>query len=368
MIDRDEELTDILITDDQEANLLSLEGLLEAPHLNLIRARSGEEALEVVMRSRPALILLDVQMPGMDGFELARLLRGSPRTREIPIIFVTATHREDRFTFQGFESGAVDYLFKPLNAVVVRSKVAVFVDLHRSRMRLERALDEVMAVNHELDSFAHSVAHELHSPARAVVGFGGALLEECRERLSPAERDDLGRVVAAGERMQNLVDGLLSLSQTSRQELKRQEVDLTALARRIDEELRHENPERKVRFEAEEGMLAQGDPQLLYTVLRNLLANAWKYSSGSGGAQVTFRSSALDGERVFCVRDNGAGFDPSQKDRLFGAFQRLHTQSEFAGNGIGLATVQRIVHRHGGRIWAESAVGEGASFHFVLGR
>lgn len=367
MSPKSHEVADILLVDDQVSNLVSLEALLETPNVRLIRALSGEEALQAMLTSRPALVILDVQMPGMDGFEVARLIRGSERTRDIPIMFVTATHREEKFSFQGFDSGAVDYLYKPLNPVVVQSKVRVFVELHHNRMRLERALDELSLINRELESFAYSVSHDLKAPVRSVLGFGSALVEEIAERITPDQRRMLHYIVSAGERMGRMIDGLMVLSRVTRSDLGIQDVDLSRIVQQVAEELRQENPERVVDFRIEAGHIAQGDGKLLELAIRNLLGNAWKFTSKVEKPMIEFGARKDGDQSVYYIKDNGAGFNKEYQNRLFGAFQRLHSQQEFQGTGIGLATVQRIVHRHGGTIWAESEVNQGAVFFFTLG-
>lgn len=356
---------DILLVDDRPENLTSLEGLLESQDLNFIRALSGEEALESTLSHRPALVLLDVQMPDMDGFEVARLLRSTERTREIPIIFVTATHREEKFTFQGFESGAVDYLFKPLNPVVVRSKVKVFVELHRNRMRLERAIQDLSLLNEELRSFSYSVSHDLKAPLRSMLGFTKDVLDE-PDQMNEQQVKKLNRVVAAGERMQRLIDSLLDLSKVTQSEIQRNPVDLTTIVKQLCEELRQEQKDRALEFQVAENVKVVGDKRLLENAMSNLINNAVKFTGKNKSARVEFGVNHKKGRPVFFVRDNGIGFNMKYVDRLFGPFQRLHNEKEFPGSGVGLATVQRIVHRHGGRIWAESEAGESTTFYFTL--
>lgn len=360
------EQTNILLVDDRTENLLSLESTLEEPGLNFVRALSGEQALEATLKHRFALIMLDVQMPGMDGFEVAKLLRGMERTRDIPIIFVTATHREDKFTFQGFESGAVDYLFKPLNAVIVRSKVKVFVDLHRKSTRLERTINELSIVNQELEAFSYSVSHDLRSPVRAILGFTQHLLEDSHVVGNPETLKTLQHVVNAGQRMSRLIDALLDLSHISRMDLQKQRVDISALAKQICEDLRQDMPNRQVDTNITQDLVVEGDRRLLDAALRNLLSNAFKFTGKLENCKIEFGARIENQKHVYYVRDNGAGFDMAYAKRLFGAFQRLHSEKDFQGTGVGLATVQRIIHRHGGRIWAESAPQAGATFYFTL--
>jgi hypothetical protein len=358
--------TDILLVDDTPENLLGLEELLQGPGLNFIKASSGEEALEVTLSARPALILLDVQMPGMDGFEVARLLRSTQRTREIPIIFVTATERDEKFTFKGFESGAVDYLFKPLNPVIVRSKVKVFVELHRNQMRLEKAVRELNYMNKELESFSYSVSHDLRAPLRAILGFSQNVMVQLEKANDIEKVKTLSKAISAAEKMNHLIDGLLDLAQVTGAKIQSGNVNLTDIAHQICQELTQDPVYTKVQVVLGQDVMANGDRRLLESVLRNLIGNAFKYCCKSKNAQVEFGSLKNGKEITYFVRDNGVGFDMKFADRLFGVFQRLHSEKEFSGLGIGLATVQRILHRHGGRIWAESKPNESTCFYFTL--
>jgi len=225
---------------------------------------------------------------------------------------------------------------------------------------------ELEAINNELEAFCHSVSHDLRAPLRAISGFGHALLEDYASRLDDEGKGMLNRVVAASQRMNQLIDALLELSRVTQTEMHREVVDLTSLACTITAELRETQPERAVDVDIEDGLVAQGDARLLHVVLENLLGNAWKFTNKRPRAHIEFRA-VRDGDLcIFFVRDDGAGFDMKRVHKLFGAFQRLHGPDEFEGTGIGLATVKRIVHRHGGRVWAEGAVGEGATFYFTL--
>jgi len=222
------------------------------------------------------------------------------------------------------------------------------------------------SVNHELEAFSYSVSHDLRAPLRAVDGFSRILLDEYADRLDDTGRDRLKRVRAAAQRMATLIDDLLKLSRITRSELKREDIDLSALANEVIEELRKQEPDRIVQCTIEPGVIVWGDHRLLRIVLDNLLGNAWKFTSKRPDARIEFGRQMQNGEPVYFVRDNGAGFDMAYAEKLFGAFQRLHDASEFPGTGIGLATVQRIIHKHGGRIWAEGAVEQGATFYFTL--
>lgn len=233
------------------------------------------------------------------------------------------------------------------------------------RKRAERAVQEL---NRELEAFSYSVSHDLRAPLRAVVGFSQALMEDHGERLDEDGRRLVERIVAGGRRMGRLIDDLLSFSRLSRAQLRRQPVDLSALAREVERGLREAEPGREAKIMVAEGLSAQGDPALLRVVLENLIGNAWKFTAKNERARIEIGvAPAFNGDRpTFFVRDDGAGFDMEYADKLFAPFQRLHPTDEFDGTGIGLATVHRIIQRHGGRIWAEGAVGKGATFHFTL--
>jgi signal transduction histidine kinase/DNA-binding response OmpR family regulator len=234
--------------------------------------------------------------------------------------------------------------------------------------RVRERTAELEVLNRELEAFNASVSHDLHAPLRTIDGFSEALLEEYDDRLDGQGKDYLQRVRAAAKRMAQLIDDLLSLSRVTRSEMEREIVDLSALACTAAAELRRTEPNRQVTFRIAAGLVAQGDGRLLRVALENLLGNAWKFTSKQSRTRIEFGVAQCRGELAYFIRDNGAGFNMAYADRLFGPFQRLHSTADFAGTGIGLATVQRIIHRHGGRIWAEGVVGQGATFYFTLPR
>jgi PAS domain S-box-containing protein len=244
-------------------------------------------------------------------------------------------------------------------------------ELRKLNAELEKRVSERTAqlelANHELEAFAYSVSHDLRAPLRAIDGFSRILMNEYAGELSAEAGELLERVRTANASMSQLVDALLGLSRMTRTEINRERIDLGWMARTILENLRQEHPERIVECVAAERSFADGDARLLRVALENLLGNAWKFTSKQERARIEFGIEIRGGETVYFVRDNGAGFNPRYADKLFGAFQRLHRTDEFEGTGIGLATVQRIIHRHGGRVWAESEVAKGATFYFTLG-
>ncbi len=236
----------------------------------------------------------------------------------------------------------------------------------RTEEELRLASVELAAANDELQAFAYSVSHDLRAPLRTLDGFSQALLEDYRDKLDATGIDYLNRLRAGSQRMAALIDELLKLSRMTRDEMTRRPVDLTIIAGQIAAGLIAQSPERQVKLDIEPKMVAEGDAKLLAVALENLIGNAWKFTSQTDQARIEVGSTEKNGKRTFFVRDNGVGFDMKYADKLFGPFQRLHKAAEFPGNGIGLATVQRIIHRHGGEIWAASAPGEGAMFSFTL--
>ncbi|MGH8056537.1 MAG: sensor histidine kinase, partial [Candidatus Entotheonellia bacterium] len=232
--------------------------------------------------------------------------------------------------------------------------------------RVEQRTAQLEATNRELEAFAYSVSHDLRAPLRSIDGFSRVLLQNYGDALDAKGQHYLERVRAGSQRMAQLIDDLLSLSRVTRMEMRQEKVDLTALARTVAAELQQSQPERLVDFIIADGLSALGDGRLLRVVLENLLGNAWKFTGKRPHARIIFGRVSHVATTVYFVNDDGAGFDMSYADKLFGAFQRLHTSSEFEGTGIGLATVQRVIHRHGGRVWAEGAVDEGATFYFTL--
>ncbi|HYL20578.1 MAG TPA: ATP-binding protein [Gemmatimonadales bacterium] len=239
-------------------------------------------------------------------------------------------------------------------------------ELEERNEALRRNAAELLAANTELDAFAYSVSHDLRAPLRSIDGFSQVLLEDYSAQLDEAGRDSLQRVRAASQRMATLIDDLLKLARFTRSEMRTEAVDLSKIAQDIAADLQRSTPDREVEFAIAQGLEARGDARLLRVALENLIRNSWKYTANQPRPRIEFASVQENGERVFRVRDNGAGFDMQYADKLFGVFQRLHSAAEFEGTGVGLATVRRIITRHGGRIWAEGVVDQGATFYFTL--
>ncbi len=331
-----ESKVDILIVDDDVTKRFALKSTLAPLGENIVEAASGGEALRQLLKQDFAVILLDVRMPVMGGFETAQLIRQRPRSELTPIIFVTALDSAETDMNRGYELGAVDFVFAP----VVPSS--------------------------ELEAFSYSVSHDLRAPLLAFDSLNEALLKDYSGSLDDRAKGYLQRMRTASRRMTSAFDGLQTLFRLTGGEIHREHVDITGLSSEIVEELRGESPDRNLEVGIASGLEAWADPRLARILLASLIGNAWKFTSKKAAGTIEVGREIVDGDSRLFVRDNGVGFDMIYAHKLFGAFQRLHSQSEFPGAGIGLATVRRIVNRHGGRAWAEGAAGEGATFYFVL--
>jgi two-component system sensor histidine kinase/response regulator len=385
----------ILLVDDRPENLTALEALLGDLGVETARALSGNDALLLTLKHDFALVLLDVQMPLMDGFETAELMRSNPKTRHLPIIFITAGMKETQHQFKGYDAGAVDYLAKPVEPMVLRSKVRVFRDLYLQRRELEihrqhlqtlvdqrtselrkaaqeleqRVIDrtlELQQVNQQLEAFAYSVSHDLRAPLRHIDNFSQILMNDYADRLDEEARRVLKRIVAGCDQMGQLIDSILALSRTARQPINKIVVNPERIARGVYEELTTGETRLAMTFLTCPLPECLADPILLKQVLVNLISNAIKYSKKTDSPRIEVGCSLDTGTPVYFVRDNGIGFDMQYADKLFAVFQRLHCSSEFEGTGVGLAIVQNIIQRHGGKIWAETEVNKGATFFFTL--
>ncbi len=367
----------ILVVDDDATKRFALRTILAPLDENVVEASSGADALRQLLRNEFAVVLLDVRMPVMDGFETAQLIRQRPRSELTPLIFVTALDQAETDMGRGYNLGAVDFVFAPVVPAILRAKVTVFVELYRAqqelrryRTQLETLVEErtiaLTAINRELEAFSYSVSHDLRAPLLSFDGLSKTLLENYSRQFDARATESLEKMREASLRMTSVFDGLQMLFRLTSGEIRREEVDVSALSNQVLDEMKAANPDRKVEVEIAPGIIASGDQRLVRILLTNLVNNAWKFTGTKDTPRITIGREMVDGESRVFVKDNGVGFDMIDSHRLFGAFQRLHSQSQFPGAGIGLATARRIVNRHGGRIWAEGAVGEGATFYFVL--
>jgi two-component system sensor histidine kinase/response regulator len=362
----------VLLVDDKEANLVALEALLEDMECELIRAENGNEALRQLLKREFALVLLDVQMPDMDGFEVARYAHENPTTRDVPIIFVTATHDTPENALRGYGTGAVDCLFKPINPHILKSKVRVFLDLHSSKARLVEEIGAHKATmasleqsNEALRHFTHAASHDLGAPLRAMDGFLQALDEDFGDRLQAGERKYLDASRRAAARMRSLLDALLVYAGLSRP-VASTIVDCGAIAAQVRDDLRDRMELTRATIDVGPLPSVQGDPDRLYQLFLNLVSNAIKFHRPEVAPHVAVSVEETAEGRVFRVSDNGIGLDAEHAGSIFEAFRRLHSTKQFEGTGLGLAICRQIVEQHGGRIWVESEPDKGSTFLFTL--
>ncbi len=382
----------ILTVDDSATYLHGLADELREEGYDVILAGSGKEALELLEVQSVDCILLDLLMPDLSGKETCQIIKKRAIWRQIPLVILTAVE-EAQALVEGINAGADDYVPKSSDFKVLKARVRAqlrrkqFEDenhsIHEKLLAKElevaeakasqeiaetRAslMDELERKNRELETFTYSVSHDLRAPVRALHGFTQMLLEDFSGQLPPKAQEYLGKVREAAIRMGNLVEALLQLSRLDRAQLNCELVDLSQMARAITGELQQSEPKRHVNFVIEDGLVAEADPNLTRVLLDNLMGNAWKFTRKEPHARIEVGTSPKQAIMTYFVRDNGAGFDMAYADKLFAPFQRMHRDVDFPGTGIGLATVRRVVERHGGRVWAESKVGQGATFSFTL--
>jgi signal transduction histidine kinase len=363
----------LLIVDDEAAQRHALSETLQVQGFEAIGCASGEAAL-AELRQRPVdLLLTDLMMPGTDGIALLRAAREIDPTLVVIIMTGEGTIAT---AVEAMRSGAFDYILKPFKLSAILPVLARALAVRRLRIQnaaLEQQLRqhaaELEAANRELDAFTRSASHDLRAPLNAVLGFSSLLVQDFSSQLAPQQRGWLVEIQRAARQMSQLIDDLMRLSRLGRQALNLQTVDMAKLARGVTDELQAQieppRPQPQVQIDALPPALA--DAALLRQALINLLSNAFKFTRHTEAARIHVGQEAqANGTRAYFVRDNGEGFDMAQAGKLFQAFNRLHRSDMFEGTGVGLSIVQRIVQRHGGRVWAEGEPGRGATFYFTL--
>jgi two-component system, sensor histidine kinase and response regulator len=359
----------VLVVDDKPENLLALEELLKEPGRHIIRAGSGNEALRLLLKHEVALVLLDVQMPEMDGYETAQLMRGAEPTRSVPIIFLTAGDRSEERSFRGYEVGAVDFLYNPK---LLRSKVNVFVELHRRNHELRvlnAALERTSAALREkvadLEDVNRTISHDLRAPLRSVRGFTQLLAESLGGKLDSEAQHFLSRITLASERMTRMLDDLYSLLRLSSAEESFPDTDCGAVLRDVLEDVRSDLEAVRAVVSHDELPTLRANPMLLGQILQNLIVNAVKFRAGDRPHIHVSAEPRAGHSWQFAVRDDGLGVPADAQERIFELFNRIGGDN-LSGTGVGLALCRRAVEKHGGRIWVESREGAGSTFYFTI--
>jgi two-component system, sensor histidine kinase and response regulator len=361
----------LLLVDDRKENLLALEAVLEPLGHRLVRAMSGEEALRHLLSDDIAVIVLDVQMPGLDGFETAAAIKGRERTRDIPIIFLTALSHENEHRLRGYATGAVDYIFKPVDPDLLRARVQVFLDLQLAQRRLREQAAELAArtaelerSNADLEQFSYIVAHDLREPLRAVAGYLELLDEDLRDSLDDRCQTWMSRATDAVTRMSDLIGDLLVYASSGAGRFETQPVDLdVALSAALDD-LDVLVKEHDADVRATPLGQAMGAAADVRRIFQNLVANAVRYR-GEETPVIDVDVQVVGDQVMVCISDNGVGVAPADRERVFGLFERVAEQPA-PGTGLGLSVCRRLVERAGGRIWIDEHDGPGTSVRFTL--
>jgi two-component system, sensor histidine kinase and response regulator len=351
----------ILLVDDRMENLLSLEQMLIADNRTFLMASSGNEALKQVLRHDDiGLIMLDVQMPDMDGFEVARLLKANPRTRDISIIFVTAISKDEYYVLKGFEQGAVDYLSKPLDINVTRAKVNVFETLYFYQRELKKTLRDKEQINGQLERFMHVVAHDLKSPLSGITGLLLLMKEEEEIKNTPFLDEYTDLAINATGQLADMITAILDYSKEHQFQNKEEDVDVNELVQQIVKML---FPPANVKITIEEGLpVVRTSRQKLQQVFQNLISNAIKYND-KPQAHIVIGGVPNGDFYEFFVTDNGPGIEEKDNDRIFRLFEKVNHEDD-KGTGIGLNILKLLVETQGGKVWVESTPGQGSRFTF----
>lgn len=350
----------ILLVEDTPEHIEVAAAILIQNNYKITVANKGITALKLLDNKKPDLILLDIYMPDMNGFELCKLIKENDNYSDIPIIFLTASGDEESIK-TGFELGAQDYVVKPFNRAELLARVSTHLKLKHQNELIKEAYKE-------LDSFCYTVSHDVKTPLFSIDKLIELMLLDYSRELNSEGSELLLNIKDKSEEVITMIDRLLDFSKMCNLEMKYSTIDLKKLFLDVYDELIKQYPERNVTYIVEELPTINGDPVMIRLLIQNIISNALKYTSKQELAviEVTFRSTA--NEYIFSVKDNGVGFDSKYSSRLFGVFERLHTDNEYKGTGAGLAITQRILKRHNGQAWIEGEVNKGAIYHFSFPR
>jgi two-component system, sensor histidine kinase and response regulator len=356
----------ILIVDDRPENLMATSALLRPLAATILTAESGSDALMLVLKNSFAIVLLDVQMPVMDGFETARLMKTRPDMEGVPIIFVTAISKEDHFATRAAEIGAVDYIFKPINPDILKSKVKVYLDLYRQREQILKLNATLRQSNEELERFAYVCSHDMQEPVRMMNTYAGFLEQDAAEQLDDNNRRYVTYIRDNAVRMQKMIRDILIFSRVGREEVRTEKVDCNQVLAETLREFEDIVTEKQAVVTAGPLPMMQTSATLVRILFQNLIGNALKFQKGGVPPEIGICAQASGSMWRFEVKDNGIGIDPAFSDRVFTIFQRLHRAEEYPGTGIGLSTCKKFLRLVGGDITFTSRPGEGTTFVFTL--
>jgi signal transduction histidine kinase len=356
----------ILVVDDRKANLLATAKVLKGLDAELLTAGSGNEALSLVLRHVFAVVLLDVQMPEMDGFETAQLMQEHESMENTPIIFVTAISKEEHYASRAANIGAVDYIFKPINPDILRSKVRVYIDLHVQREQILKLNSVLRQSNEELERFAYICSHDMQEPVRMMHSFSGMLARSHAETLDETGQRYLRFITDNATQMQKMIGDILTFSRIGREAPEIETVDCAPIC---DEALAKfadviESKGAKVTL----GRLptVETSPTLMRVLFQNLIGNGLKFQDGSRAPQIAIKAHREGAAWKFSIRDNGIGIDPAFHDKMFAIFQRHHRKEDYPGTGIGLCTCKKFLELYGGTISFTTIPGKGTMFTFTI--
>ena len=355
----------ILIVDDRKENLLATEKVLRPLDAAIFKATSGNEALTLLLHHRFAVILLDVQMPEMDGFETAMLMQEHENMQGTPIIFISAISKEEKYASRAAEIGAVDYIFKPVNSDILKSKVKVYLDIYVQREHILKLNAVLKQSNEELERFAYICSHDMQEPVRMMNSYA-QILETSANLPEEKRRKYLNFISGNATHMQKMIHDILTFSRVGREEIKLEEVDCNHVAREMLSEFEPVIAQKNARIDCGALPTIQTSPTLMRVLLQNLIGNALKFQDGSRIPEITIAAEKKEGTWEFSVRDNGIGILPGFDDKVFAIFQRLQRRDDYPGTGIGLSTCKKFIELCGGKIWFESTPGKGSEFFFTL--
>lgn len=356
----------ILIVDDRKENLLATEKVLKPLRAKIFKASSGNEALSLILRQRFAVVLLDVQMPEMDGFETAMLMQEHESMSGVPIIFVTAISKEDKYATQAAEIGAVDYIFKPINAEILKSKVQVYLDLYVQREEILKLNAILRQSNEELERFAYICSHDMQEPVRMLNSYAEILAEDYGTLLDEDGHKYLTFITSGAGRIQKMIQDILTFSRVGREEIRVERVDCNDVAGEVLVEFESMISKKGARVTCSNLPVLDINPTLIRVLFQNLIGNALKFQDGSKPPEISIVAEQQDGLWQFIVQDNGIGIDPVFQDKIFNIFQRFHRKEDYPGTGIGLSTCRKFIQLCGGDIGFESTPGLGTNFFFTV--